>query len=270
MKTITFDFGSFSDVSVSKNYCINSLLPVVKTNPGLSFSSSEIVLSASFQDFKLSFTGGYSYNNLTIIIFRGFDPTKLVNASGSSPGAFGSGSRNWSYNSGGRFYKSSPSDYMQYYSFHKDTYSLCCLTPLIYFTNKEPFGTISSTQNITLTSSDFYSEITPAGSNLNNWINWSTTTSTSSSTIGDKLIVGIFRTDNTITDTSNSTQEEQVKWLANDGLLNGYFKLNLTYGSGIVHYNNNGTWVNCIPYYYNNGWQQCIPYYYNNGWTQLG
>lgn len=38
--------------------------------------------------------------------------------------------------------------------------------------------------------------------------------------------------------------------------------------SNTVSYCVNGTWKDCIIYYYDNGWKECVPYQYDNGWKE--
>lgn len=253
MNSVNLNFGSTSLYSVSSSgLSVRREIPIVRPNTAsISANQNDVIKSINF-NLYLHCDGSISSNEIGLIIFKGFNP-QTFNGTWSS----NSSDPNWHYNitsPAGLIYKVNSSK-VDDYGFHKDHLS-SCITPLIKCSGAKT----SSTGDITLSSSDFsFIEITNEGSKLSNW-NWS-------NTVGDWLGVGVYCVESK--DFSNI-----VRWeVASNGTsARTYFNLTLNYENtptGIIRYNNNGNWVNCIPYYYNNGWKQCIPYYYNNEWKQL-
>lgn len=256
MSSINLTFGSTSYYSVnSSGLSVRREIPIVRpTTTAISSDKNDKIQSIYFTLY-LHCDGNISSNEIGLIIFKGFNPTTFGGAWGSS-----SANKNWYYNTTnprGLIYKTN-SGGMEDYGFHKDTLS-GCITPLI----KCSGTTTSSTGDITLSSSNFSSiEITEEGSKLSNW--------TWSNNEGDWLGVGVYCIDSQ--DFSNIVRWETSS--SNDTSNRTYFNLTLNYENipdGIIRYNNNGNWVNCVPYYYDNGWKQCIPYYHDGSiWKQLG
>lgn len=116
-----------------------------------------------------------------------------------------------------------------------------------------------STRNQILTERDIDS-LTIIKSNTTDWT-WS------SNDNGYQIGIALYETEGYYWKSSSDTTRNNLRWQPQQS-----FNVTLTLSDkGIIRYNNNGEWVNCIPYYYDNGWKQCIPYYRDgSNWKQLG
>ena len=233
-----------------------NLIPLLYNSNGYISQEDEIITNIHF---ALSLTSSRSQSyDISVIIFNQFDITKL-GASWSSS----TGSSYWNYNSTYYIHQSSS---VSNYGFHNGgragsssaTSTIDTLFPnssgiLAHFN----FGNIGTKNgNFSLTSSDV-SNITIYDSSIKNW--------TWQNSQGKGLGIGVYE-NNGYDYSSSSTTQHALRWQKG---INTQLILQTT--QGIIHYNNNGNWVNCIPYYYDNGWKQCIPYYHDgSNWKQLG
>ena len=257
MAVYTNSFGP-TPSSISDNIytSVINLIPILYNNNDYISQKDEIISNIYFA-LPLTSSKNQTYD-ISVIIFNQFDITKL-GASWSTS----TGSNYWNYNSTYYIHQSSS---VSNYGFHNGGRvgtSSATSTIDTLFPNSSGilarfnFGNIGAKEgNFNLLASEAL-DITIYDNAIKNW--------TWQNSQGKSLGIGVYE-NNGYDYSSSSTTQHALRW--QKGIST---QLILQTTQGIIHYNNNGEWINCIPYYYDGEWKQCNPYCRDgSNWKQLG